>query len=86
MEASLGREGAGVLGMATSRAINSGRKVQALKVTLRWKKTDHYCNIDPKYIYTSSHVLKKCGINESFPSYPRRVKKKEPVINFLRYQ
>src|SRR5256714_6385909 len=32
MEAVLGREGAGVLGMATNRAINSGRNVQALKV------------------------------------------------------
>src|SRR3989454_4994518 len=32
MEAFLGREGAGVLGMATSRAINSGRNVQALNV------------------------------------------------------
>src|SRR6266699_3627902 len=32
MDAFLGREGAGVLGIATSRAINSGRNVQALKV------------------------------------------------------
>src|SRR6266478_7299369 len=32
MEAFLGREGAGVLGMDTNRAIKSGRNVQALKV------------------------------------------------------
>src|SRR6266705_2044877 len=32
MEAVLGRDGAGMLGMAAIRAINSGRNVQALKV------------------------------------------------------
>src|SRR5258706_10129277 len=32
MEAVLGRDGAGELGMATNRAINNGRNVQALKV------------------------------------------------------
>src|SRR5438105_14364940 len=32
MEVLVGRDGAGVLGMATSRAIKSGGKVQALKV------------------------------------------------------
>src|SRR5438445_1782310 len=32
MEAFLGRDRAGVLGMATNKAIKSGRKVQALKV------------------------------------------------------
>src|SRR5712675_1033686 len=32
MEADLGRDGAGVLGMASARAINSGRNVQALNV------------------------------------------------------
>src|SRR6266446_1855057 len=32
MDAFLGREGAGVLGIATSNAINSGRNVQALNV------------------------------------------------------
>src|SRR6266581_5201011 len=32
MEAVLGRDGAGMLGMAADRAINNGRNVQALKV------------------------------------------------------